>query len=142
AVAPVRQRLADLARGRPVTNTGPSSDLDFEYEDWMADVARARVALLARAEAAVEAPAAVLRFPALSPDPPPQLARAPELTLAAETGGSLFAELGKALAATGDVRYHEVSDVPGGRLFLLIDPSGVRAAWEGALEQAPYVARV
>lgn len=50
AVALVKRRLAEFARGRPLTSSATTSDLDPEYEDWIADIAQARVALLARSE--------------------------------------------------------------------------------------------
>ncbi len=51
ALGLVCQRLADLARGRAIPSGDASIDFDPEYEEWIGDVARARVSLLARAEA-------------------------------------------------------------------------------------------
>ena len=58
-------------------------------------------------------------------------------SLAAETGGTLFAALGKAVAEPNDVKYHEVADLPGGKLLLLADTTGVRAVWTGPHDVAP-----
>lgn len=49
-LALVARRLADLVHGRRLTSEVPESDFDPEYEDRMAEIARARVALLARPE--------------------------------------------------------------------------------------------
>jgi hypothetical protein len=140
ALGLVCQRLADLARGRAIPTADAAIDLDPEYEEWIGEVARARVSLLARAEAArTEAPT-ILHLTSLLTTPPMQFAFTPALALAAETGGTLFAELDKALAEPGDVKYHEVPDVPGGRLFLVADAWGVRGVWEGPREVAPPIA--
>ena len=48
ALSLVRQRLADLARGRAIPTADRSIELDPEYEEWIDDVSKARVALLAQ----------------------------------------------------------------------------------------------
>jgi hypothetical protein len=141
-LALVRQRLADLARGRPVAAEDESIDFDAEYEEWVGEVARARAALLARASVPDAKSLVVVPVAPLSTSPPSQFAPTPEFSLAAETGGTLFAELGKALAGLQAVKYHEVPDVPGGKLFLVVDTSGVRAVWDGAPASAPRLAGV
>jgi hypothetical protein len=140
AVGLVRQRLADLARGRAIPTADATIDSDPEYEAWIGEIARARISLLARAEAAQPEAPAILRLTLLSTTPPVQLASTPGLALAAETGGTFFAELDEALAEPGDVKYHEVPDVPGGTLFLVADASGVRGVWEGLRDAAPPIA--
>lgn len=136
-VAMVKRRLADLARGRVLTPEVPAADFDPEYEGQMAEVAQARVALLARSERVTPASLHVVPFVTLDKAPPHPLACTPEFSMAAEDGGALFADLGQAIASRDDVRYHEVPEVPGGRLFLVIDPAGVRGIWEGAHGSAP-----
>jgi hypothetical protein len=142
ALSLVRQRLADLARGRTTATGDGSVDFDAEYEEWIREVARARAALLARAAVPDAKSLDVVPVASLSTSPPPRFAPTPEVSLAAETGGTLFAELGKALAEPGDVKYHEVPDVPGGKLFLVVDASGVRAVWDGPPASAPRFAGV
>lgn len=136
-VAMVKRRLADLARGRALTPELPAADFDPEYEDQMAEVAQARVALLARSERVHPTLLHVVPFVTLEKAPPQPLACAPEFSMAAEAGGALFGDLGQAIASRDDVRYHEVPDVPGGRLILVIDPAGVRGIWEGSQGSAP-----
>jgi hypothetical protein len=136
-VALVKRRLADLARGRALTSKVPAADFDPEYEDQMAEFAQARVALLARSERVPPASLHVVPLVTLDKTPPHPLACTPELSMAAEDGGALFADLGQAIASRDDVRYHEVPNVPGGRLFLIIDPAGVRGVWEGSHGSAP-----
>jgi hypothetical protein len=136
-VALVKRRLADLARGRALTPEVPAADFDPEYEDQMAEVARARVALLARSERVPLASLHVVPLGTLDKAPPQPLACTPEFSMAAEAGGALFADLGQAIASRDDVRYHEMPEVPGGRLFLVIDPAGVRGIWEGPHGSAP-----
>ncbi len=138
-VALVKRRLADLARGRTLSSQVPAADFDPEYEDQMAEVARARVALLARSERVHPVSLHVVPFVTLDKAPPHPLACTPEFSMAAEDGGALFADLGQAIGARDDVRYHEVPDVPGGRLFLVIDPTGVRGVWEGSHGSAPVL---
>jgi hypothetical protein len=138
----VCQRLADLSRGRAIPSEDAAIDFDPEYEEWIGDVARARVSLLARAEAPQAEAPDILRLTSLSTSPPTELSSTPGLALAAETGGTLFAELAKALAEPGEVRYHRVPDVPGGTLFLVADAAGVRGVWEGSREMAPPLAGV
>ena len=36
--------MADFARGRAIATENPSIDSDPEYEEWIAEVARARIA--------------------------------------------------------------------------------------------------
>ena len=43
ALLSVRQRMADFARGRAIATENPSIDSDPEYEEWIAEVARARI---------------------------------------------------------------------------------------------------
>jgi hypothetical protein len=140
ALGLVRQRLADLARGRAIPTEDASVDFDPEYEEWIVEIARARGSLLARAEIAEMDALNILPMASLSTTLPAQLASTPEFALAADTGGTLFAVLDKALAEPGDVRYHEVPDVPGGTLFLVADAAGVRGVWEGPHEAAPRIA--
>jgi hypothetical protein len=142
ALVLVRQRLADLARGRPITTEDESIDFDAEYEEWIGEVARARAALLARAAVPDAKSLDVVPLASLSASPPARFAPTPECSLAAEAGGTLFAELGKALAEPDDAKYHEVPDVPGGKLFLVVDATGVRAVWDGGSASAPPLAGV
>jgi hypothetical protein len=137
ALGLVRHRLADIARGRSSEPADPSVDFDPEYEDWVGEVARARVSLLARAGAVQSDAGDVIPLMSFARTPPAQFASVPEFSLAAESGGTWFAELGSALASSDDVKYHEVSDVPGGRLFLAADSLGVLGIWEGTRELVP-----
>ena len=138
-LALVRQRLADLARGRSLSPEVPAAYFDPEYEDQMAEVARARVALLSRSEQVSPATLNVISLASLNHEPPSPLACTPEFSMAAEDGETLFNELGQAMASRDDVRYHEVPEVPGGRLFLVIDRAGVRGVWEGSNGSAPVL---
>ena len=141
ALGLVRRRLAEFARGRATATPNASVDLDPEYEEWIDEVSHARLSLLARAEASQPTATDVVSRVLLSTAPPAPLVAAPEFSLAAEAGGA-FAELGKALAGSDDARYHEVSAVPGGRLFLVTDAHGVRGVWEGAFDRVPVVLHV
>ena len=138
-VALVKRRLDDLARGRALTPEVPAADFDPEYEDQMAEVAEARVALLARSEQVPPGSLHVVRLVTLDKAPPQPLASTPEFSMSAEDGRSLFADLGQAIASLEDVRYHEVPDVPGGRLFLVIGLAGVRGIWEGPHGSGPVL---
>ncbi len=142
ALVLVRQRLADLARGRPIATEDESCDFDAEYEEWVGEVARARASLFARAAGPDTKSLDVVPLASLSTSPPTRFTPIPEFSLAAETGGTLFAELGKALAEPDDVKYHEVPDVSGGKLFLVVDATGVRAVWDGNSASAPPLAGV
>jgi hypothetical protein len=138
----VRQRLADLARGRAIPTADGSIDLDPEYEEWIDEVSQSRVALLTRANAPRSEPRTVVPLATLSMTPPAQLASTPEFSLAADTGSELFAALNEALTKPDDVRYHEVPDIPDGKLFLVADHLGVRCVWEGPSEVAPQISAV
>ena len=133
----VRQHLADLVRGQ--VRESPSVDLDPEYEEWIEQVAMARANLVARSEAATLDTASVIPLSSLSKPPATAAAYTSELSLAAEAGGPLFAELRKALAEPENVQYYEVPDVPGGRLRLAVDVNGLRATWEGPQDTIPQL---
>lgn len=87
-VALVKRRLADLARGRALTSEGPAADFDPEYEDWMAEVAQAREALVAWGELRVMVPKTEQASESV-----------PEFVLAAEPGGRFFESLSQPIVA-------------------------------------------
>ncbi|MGF1583045.1 MAG: hypothetical protein ACFCD0_27310 [Gemmataceae bacterium] len=133
----VRQRLADLARGRTLDTTDESVDLDPEYQDWLEDIAQARDQLLARVENIPEEVGEVVPMSRFLEGQPSELTSTPDYSLAAESGGEFFAELSEALADTSDVQHHEVPDFPDGKLFLVADANGVSGLWSGTVESAP-----
>ncbi|WP_020473482.1 hypothetical protein [Zavarzinella formosa] len=137
AISSVRQRLADLVRGRPVEPADRSADFDPEYEEWIGDVSRARSGLLVRSELPKTPRDDIILLSSLSSATPPSLAYAPEYSLAAEPGSTLFADLAQVIASADAVKYHEVQELAGGQLFLQVDTLGVRGVWEGSFESAP-----
>jgi hypothetical protein len=133
----VRQKVADLARGRiSASEAQRGADLDPEYEEWLAVVEQAREQL----QAALDEAGTLVLFETLSRQPPPELAAEPQLALAAEEGDTLVTKLEAAAEdAVAGIRYHQVPGAEPGKLFLLADEKGVQAVWAGPAEAAPPV---
>ena len=72
---------------------------------------------------------------------PDYLRSTPQVTLAAEDGGSLISRLSEALADEGNRRYCDI-DLPGGTLTFEFDSFGVMGIWIGASAEAPSMTTV
>lgn len=143
-IALVKRRLADLARGRAITPTDPSVDFDPEYEDHMDNVEKARLTLLGRAERNADTPPNELRANVISIGSMDNFkfestADSPEFALAAEDGSELLTDMERAIRQSMGDKIHEVPNMPGGKLFLIINDMGLRAAWDGPPDMAPVL---
>jgi hypothetical protein len=135
ALRPVRQKMAELARGRlKATERQRQADADPEYQEWIAAVEQVRQQLEVLASQEDE----VIRFWGMSVQPPAELAGRPTRDLAAAAGDDLTAALDQAVAGAADaVRYHEIPFGDKGKLFLLADDAGISAVWSGPFGDAP-----
>jgi hypothetical protein len=138
AVSLVRGKLAALARGNLASQPDARAvEADPEYAAWLSDVARAREAVKARADAApVRAGGRIFRFEQFTRRPPAVLTEDVPMTLAARSGGPLLEAVAESLAGESP-RYCEVPLSSGGVLQLTADDAGLRLGWAGPIGSAP-----
>ncbi len=129
AVGEVRRKLAALARGQIADESDAARvDADPEYLAWLRHVSIARESLERRVEPASTVKGLILSFQQFTSNRPTYLPEEPQLSLAANPGGPLLAELAESLASDTP-RYSETALNSGGTLSMTADASGVRVWW-------------
>jgi hypothetical protein len=131
----VRRKISELARGRAEeTEEQRQTEVDPEYQGWLALVARAREHFQQRADQTPIDLGLVIPFEQLSARLPAELAGDPQYALAAESGSPLVSALSDAFAASAAAtRYHEIDIDRSGKLILQTIECGVRAVWTGPI---------